>query len=196
MKKTEAVRIILNAAEEYNRLFLERNFLYIYDNKKDLGSIETYFSKKSFLHLTGVETNVPSAVFFDMCVNHRLSERDFSFKSDGTTNLKMQILPMLFKVTQNYKMLGSYDFKKPKLFTDKIAGGQRCCMGFVKDPNGYYVPNTSLKEDIRDISEAIYRIVAIYSKEKAGTEFSDRLYIAKNVPEATIISYVENYKHT
>lgn len=193
MDKQEAVKIITSAAKQYQQSFVRRNYLYIYDTKKSLEYIETVFNKSNFLHLTGVNTSLAPSQFFDRCINRKLSLNDFDFKDDGTTQLKLVALPKLLQVNKSYKMLGIYNGSKPKLFTDKLAGGQYCCMGFVSNGK-YYVPNTVLQEDIRDITQTAYRIIAIYSKAVDRNIYTDCLYIAKGISKNDTDAFVTSIK--
>lgn len=66
---------------------------------------------------------------------------------------------------------------------ERIAGTTNYCMGFVKD-NDYYVPNSCLLEDIRNLGESPSQILAILSKpvsDKGGIYNCIR-YVAKGVP--------------
>lgn len=191
MDKREAIRIMVSAAEDYKKLYAGKNHLYVYNKDNQLYSIETSFTQSAFLHLTGVETTLSAKQFYSKCISHSLSQKDFDFKTDGTTELKMKILPKLFKVSQNYKMIGTYNNSKPKLYTERLAGGQFCCMGLISSNSRFYIPNTALNEDIRDLIVTTHRIVAIYSKSISQNEYTDRLYIAKNVSINTIESYIK-----
>lgn len=59
--------------------------------------------------------------------------------------------------------IGDYATLSPKLYTDKLAGSTKACMGFIKTSNSSrYVPNTILKEDTRDNTK-IYKIKILYN---------------------------------
>ena len=98
--------------------------------------------------------------FFNLCYDKRLTEADFDFSADGTTEMKMRVLPSLMKKNLSAKMLGDYNMSQPKLYTDKIAGSLSACMGFVRDGGeGRFVPNTVLEGDIRTKVKAADRIM-------------------------------------
>ena len=69
--------------------------------------------------MTGFKTNINANQFFDLCVNRRLKENDFEFADDGTTQLKMQVLPKLVNKNLSAKMIGDYNNFYPKLYTEK-----------------------------------------------------------------------------
>ena len=59
-------------------------------------------------------------------------------------------------------MIGDYNNLKPLLVTDKFVGTVTYAMGFIFR-NGFYVPNTALKDDLRNITERATRrrVIAI-----------------------------------
>ena len=55
MNKTEALKIILEAAEYYHKNLENQRLLFIYEKDKKLSYIESIFISRNFLHLTGVK---------------------------------------------------------------------------------------------------------------------------------------------
>ena len=120
--------------------------------------------------------------FFNLCYDKRLTEADFEFSADGTTEMKMRVLPSLMKKNLSAKMLGDYNMSQPKLYTDKIAGSLSACMGFVRDDGeGRFVPNTVLEGDIRTKVKAADRIIATYRKSRGEERYSEIVFTAKKV---------------
>jgi len=77
------------------------------------------------------------------------------------------------------KMLGDYDHSQRLLVTDKLTGTVTFAMGFRRDGE-FYMPNTSLKTDVRTISKKpIQRIAAIFVKEMKEAKYCNMAYIAK-----------------
>jgi hypothetical protein len=161
--------------------------------KESFGYIETYFTRANFLHLTGVNTKLSPGQFFNQCLNNALNTDDFEFRKDGTTALKLQMLPHILKPKQHYKMIGEYGGNKHFLQKDKLVGGAHACLGFVKSGN-FYVPNTALQEDIRNITRGNARIVLILEKELSNAKYSEITYIAKNVDAAGVIKAINSDK--
>ena len=60
------------------------------------------------------------------------------------------MLPEMVNIHKIARMIGSYDQSKVLLYTERLVGSVRGCMGFVTEGD-YYVPNTVLREDIRKI---------------------------------------------
>lgn len=110
-----------------------------------------------------------------------MSEKSFEINPDGTTELKLKVLKMLLSKNMKASIIGDYSEYNPKLYTEKLAGGVRGCLGFVKDNNGYYVPNTVLNVDIRDKIINNQRILIMARKSVDDKEYNEIVYKAKNV---------------
>lgn len=166
MKKNDAIEILYKSALLYEKNLKNRNLLIIYGNVNVPKFIETKATADNFLHLTGVENTNPSitpAKFYENILDKKVSLNDFEFKKDGTTTLKLSVLPYLMEITKQGKMLGIYNFKRPRLKTDKLIGNISVSMGLVKSGR-FYSPNTVLKGDIRDDIEKSERVLSILSK--------------------------------
>jgi hypothetical protein len=190
--KKEALKIVIATAKEYHRILEGINYLFIYRNRKNncVEFFESVFLPRNFLHLTGLEyVNSEGKVqnnaidFYNKCIKNILVEEEIRFKADGTTSLKLQALPKLVNFLQFSKITTLYNGVRPKLSMERIAGTTNYCMGFVKD-NEYYVPNSCLLEDIRNLGENPSQILAIFSKsanDKGGV-YKNICYVAKGVP--------------
>ena len=184
MNKSKAIGIIVQCVELYHENFENKNLMILSANKqKYIHALEAHFPRRCFMHLTGIMPNeslVRSAThFYTMCLEHRLTEGSFSIRPDGTTEMKLSVLPDLLKPHLSAKSIGDYDAFSPKLFTEKLAGSIRACMGFTKG-DGFYYPNTVLKKDIRDISKHPQeRILAIVSKEVGDLLYGTYVYATK-----------------
>ena len=190
--KKSAVKIIIECAKMYKDNFLGKNLMIIY-GKDQYGFMEAVFPKTAYLHLTGVDTKLSPSAFYSKCIGNVLSNKDFNFKSNGTTELKLQILPHVFNPKKNYKIVGEYGNFKQILRTNKLVGGVHACLGFVKDGD-YYVPNTTLNDDIREITSWNSRIVLILEKGLNDAQYNEITYVAKNVDAVGIIKTVKSDK--
>jgi hypothetical protein len=185
MKKTEAIKIITDCAREYQHGLANRNILFLFGDLSAVECFETTFLPRHFLHLTGVEP-VPGRVrsstdFYDRCRKSRLSPSDFEFAPNGTTDMKLTVLPQLMQIYHTANMIGDFDFTKSLLYTEKLAGNVSACMGFVRD-GAFYIPNTTLREDIRDLTvRPQKRILATFQKTIREPEYARLCYIAKGV---------------
>lgn len=189
--KEQAIKIITDSAEKYRDELVDKTLLFICVEKHDNTTCyEFSFFNWNFMHLTGAKTNKQdtgdrhlSAIdFYNKCLLHKLSPSDFEFSEDGTTHMKLDILSGVLCKNLSAKMIGTYNHSKPYLFTDKLAGGTKACFGFIIDANhDCYVPNTLLKNDIRDNVYSYARVVAVFRKDTCNQKYNELTYIAKNV---------------
>ncbi len=185
MDKRRAIKILTSAAALYKENLEDQKVLFVYgvpceinkqilsDGKKVLlfKGYEVAFHRHNFLHLTGVRLNgrevFSSIHFYEKCMSNRLSENDFYFARDGSTQQKLDILEIMMKIKKNAAMLGDFTDRGPRLFTEKVIGNICGCMGFVEDHSTRLnVPNTVLKKDIRDVTASpIQKVYAVFSKD-------------------------------
>lgn len=183
MSKEEALKIILNCSKIYHQNLENRNIMYIVEDKLgEVSYLETIFLSSNFLHLTGVKILNPkiksSIDFYNFCLKKQLSISDFEFKSNGTTIKKLNILQSIMQIYKNAKIVGKYNNLKKYLSTEILIGGINCCIGYIKEKN-YYIPNTVLKEDIRDIIEEQFKVIYILRKEIREKKYNEITYINK-----------------
>ena len=185
MKKEEAIRIMADCAKQYHENLENKNLLFIFGSLQSPECFEATFLPRHFLHLTGVEPvedRVRSSTdFYDRCLKGRLRPSDFSITKNGTAEMKLTVLSQLMRVYKTAKMIGDYDFTKSVLYTEKLAGNVSACMGFIRDDK-YYIPNTALREDIRDVTHRPQkRILAIYRKQVREPSYTELCYTAKGI---------------
>jgi hypothetical protein len=187
MDKRQALRIIYDCAATYRVNLEGKNILFVFGNEREPLIFEAAFPAQNFQHLTGVQTpRLSSAAFYRDCLDRRLSPARFSFAGNGTTPLKLSVLPTIMRIATSARMVGDYDGSQAYLYTERLVGGTSASIGFVADSNypgsGLYVPNTALKGDIRDIArKPVKRMLAILVKAATLTTYSDVSYLAKGV---------------
>lgn len=175
MKKEEALKILFKSAQLYKENLVNNNLLFIcMDKHKRTSSLTIQFATTGFLHLTGVKFNdrksMSSGEFFDKCLKRRLSLDEFELAKDGTTEKKLQILPLLFSKNLSATIVRDFSARTPVLVTDKLVGGVKGCIGFVYErTTGFYAPNTVLNLDIRTYISNQLRIIATYRKKKTDS---------------------------
>lgn len=189
--KSEAIKIISEAAKDYAENLVNKNFIIIYKDRKNnrIDFFETVFLPRNFQHLSGIEYidekgNVleQSVRFYNKCRNHSISEKEIQFKEDGTTHMKLQALPKVVMFFKFSKMTTTLDAYRPFLEVDRLVGNISCCLGFIKERN-YYIPNSCLLDDIRDLGKSPSQILAVLSKPAAKSykTYNEIKYTAKGV---------------
>ena len=189
MNKNDALKIIFSCADKYTTNLSGHTLLFVCSNKyKQLYTMEVLFNSSNFLHMTGLKANgINANNFLNRCLSRRLSVDDFEFSSDGTTPLKLQVLPILMSNNLKANMIGNLNESRPKLYTDKLAGSTRGCMGFVRTGNGNLVPNTVLNEDIRNSIDHPDRIIITYRKKFSDKDYTEIVYTAKKIKWENIV---------
>ena len=194
--KKEALAIVFAAADLYKTNMVDHSLLFLcMDKHKTTYGLEVTFDRSNFQHLTGLETNpgvISPAHFFQLCLDRRLKESEFSFSSNGTADWKLDALPLILKKNLSANMIGIYNRSQTLLATERLAGNISVCMGFVRDgKTGRYVPNTVLKGDIRNLVYSPDRIIVTYRKSSKDEKYSDIVYSAKKVDWDTVILPVD-----
>lgn len=182
--KKQAVSIIINCASMYEQNLNKHKLLFILkDKSSNISSLEVAFYPYNFLHLTGIKLkNTISAMdFYKRCLKHKLSPNDFEFSSDGTTYLKLEILPLLLSKNISAKMIGDFNTTKPKLYTEKLVGNVKGCFGFIKTAKSEYIPNTVLNTDIRNISNYTAQVIATYRRSQSTPLYNELVYKNNNI---------------
>lgn len=110
--KKDAVRIVVGCAKKYEQELADKKLLLVCSDKHHkISCVELAFYKRNYLHLTGLklhnryvkeetETSAEQGVisaedFYTRCLAGRLSVEDFDFASDGTTSMKLDVLPFV-----------------------------------------------------------------------------------------------------
>jgi len=180
--KEEAIQIISKAAIEYKKNLSNKIVLFITSMGDTLNYFEALFLPQNFKHLTGIRSKHSGADFFNLAVRNRISPNDIVLANDGTTDLKLDVLPQLMNIHITARMVGDFDHSKSILVTDKIAGTVTAAMGFKKTKE-LYLPNTALKKDVRDVTAKTtrQRVIATFIKHRNENLYKHLTYIAKGV---------------
>ena len=188
--KKEAISTITKCAKLYKDNFMDCNLLFVYfDKSKKVATLEVLFEKSNFLHLTGLTLNskeLKAKYFFEKCINNKLAENDFELDGKKFVHQKLLVMSSMFNSPYlKINMIGNYKEYHPKLFTNKIAGNTVGCLGFYNIKNKI-IPNTLLKEDVRDIDENYCRVIATYKKPRQAKIYTNKIYNAKGINLDTI----------
>lgn len=201
--KKQAISVIVSCAKKYHDELENRSLLLVCQDKhKNIKYQEVSFYKRNFMHLTGVKVKkgkaddeITASNFYEKCLSHSLSPSDFEVAPDGTTFMKLDVLPTLITKNISAQMIGDYNSPKPKLYTEKLAGNVKACMGFrTDDVTGNYIPDTVLNEDIRSHIVNPARVIAVFRTAPSENDFIEITYIAKGIDLAAII-FPEPYQY-
>ena len=67
--------------------------------------------------------------------------------------------------------------------TDRLVGNINARIGFVPkdEKSNYFVPNTALKADIRELVDKPQRVLAVFSKDIHEEKYNKLCYVAKKL---------------
>ena len=192
MSINEVRSLLFRCAKEYKIKLCDRQFLIIFKKSSEsdiYGFFEAKFKAGNFQHLSGIEhpsdkKNIQSSAgFFRKCYSNKLSNSEIVFKKDGTTRLKLKVLPYAMDFVKLAKMVGIPDDKTAELDVSFMSGGIKYCLGFRKDEDSdTYIPVTLLDRDIRTICTDTYQILGIMEKACGDQNSYNRIrYTAKNI---------------
>lgn len=184
MTKKEAISIISRCSSLYESNLCGRQLVFVYrDNANRLRFVEVTFRANNFMHFTGMDTakDMKAKEFYRSAIDKRLKESDIVFRADHTTELKLHILPNIMNIAYSARMIGDYTGPHIELYTEKVTGTTTACLGLIK--NGCeYIPNTILKEDIRDLTpKPPGKIFAILRKQISQSMYSEITYQSKGL---------------
>jgi hypothetical protein len=184
MDKKQAISIISKCAKTYKKYLDGYQVVFVYrdgNNKSDYTEVQ--FRSHNFLHFTGVtpRQGLNANNFYRFALNSQISEGDFSFKHNHTTELKLNVLDTIMKIDTSARMIGNYTGPHLELYTEKVTGTTTACLGLVQ-ANNCYVPNSVLSEDIRSIvPKPPGKIYAIFKKTIGSPIYTQLTYKSKDI---------------
>lgn len=202
--KKDAIKIVTSCAQKYKDELDGNTLMFVCADKHNtISCFEFSFRPENFMHLTGLKTIrnatelrdanredaeiISAADFYRKCLNRKLSPRDFEFADDGTTDMKLDVLPSVVNKSLSAKMIGDYNSPKPLLYTERLAGSTKACVGFKRDSiTGLFLPNTMLKEDLRSNVRGYVRVIATYRKRQSDEKYQELTYAAKKIDWSSV----------
>ena len=195
--KKKALSVVFASATKYKENLMGRTLLFVSVNKHyKTHCIEATFAAENFKHLTGLESKLKPKHFFNLCLDKRLSERDFEMRKNGTTELKLNVLPRIVVADLSARMIGDPYSAHPTIHLDKIAGSTHAYIGFT-DVGGKrkHVPKTLINGDIRNASVDVPdRIAAIFRKRIEAKTFEEVVYVSDKV-DMSRVKLPEQYSY-
>lgn len=184
MTKKQAIAIIIKCAEQYQQYLEGNQIAFVYHDENNLSNYTTVrFHAHNFLHFTGISPRqgMNASGFYRAALNNRLSERDFSFKDNHTTELKLNVLDTIMNIDTKARMIGNYTGPHLELYTEKVTGTTSACLGLIKSKD-FYIPNSVLREDIRSIiPKPLGKIYAIFKKSIHSSLYTQLTYKSKSI---------------
>lgn len=190
MQIKNIIKTVVDIAHKYQEKLENKNILFIYleHSSQKINYIETKFLSRNFLHLTGLNfSGKHSNYFYKLCLNNKIKSKDIEIRNQKLIQMKLEILNNLAFLDKKVRILGQYNNSKLRLNTDMIIGNINWGLGFIQD-NGFYVPNTLLKDDIRDIIINSNRVICIMSKKIQDKEYNKIDYLVKDFEIQNIIN--------
>lgn len=179
-------------AKLYDKNLSNRSVLFVYGDFNNVKQIECVFKPNNYYHLSGVVSSLPPVLFYERCLNNRLTYKDFAPDLYGCYELKLSVLPQLMEIHKRAKMVSDFADNHIALQTDKLVGSVTAVLGF-KNVHGTYFPNTSMKSDIRDESQGkAERLLCAYRKRISDKSYSEICYVANGVKETIIRSQMQD----
>lgn len=81
-----AIKIVTEAAKQYDVYLNDRHFMVVYQEGSEQKYVKFGFRDMNFLHLTGIKTTLKAKQFYQVCLDHKLAEKDIVGFTKGSTN--------------------------------------------------------------------------------------------------------------
>ena len=155
--KERVRQVLITCAQIYKKRFMDHEYLICSKAFRLHSYYVFYATKDNYLHLTGVNSNLRPAVFFQKCFDGTLSETDFDFKKKGqkesvlkgTVREKIQVLPYIASILEE-GVTAEESFSKGRIECSFATASKKLTLGFVAPGrarpktllNGYLLKNS------------------------------------------------------
>lgn len=203
--KIEATSTLRKAAKLYDEFYCNKKLLVIYNNPSKPFFVEITASPTNFLHLTGLIINTDNllrdvsdkntnykVVFYEKCLQNKLSIDDFDFDPKGDSERKLDVIISTLNPVQNAKMIGDYNGQRIYFQSNTLMGNPNSFLALFKDEGGYYVPSSVMKGDIRNDTYYTSRVLAILSKKFDEPFYNEIKYVAKKIDIGKLLEVLKN----
>ena len=152
--KKAALKIMVEAAKNYEEKLNDKHFLIIYREENDIKTVSVGFRDMKFLHMTGVKTGLSAQQFYAACLESKLSEHDFEIDNKGKVQQKLIVLPYLAELLYHHCMIGDFINSGICIRADYFVGDTRAVLsvGFRTGKKTDF-PVTLYNEDVRKLSQ-------------------------------------------
>ena len=179
--KKPALKIMVEAAKNYEEKLNDKHFLIVYREGNDTKTVNVGFRDMNFLHMTGVKTRLSAQQFYAACLESKLSEYDFEIDNKGKVQQKLMVLPYLSELLYHHCMIGDFINSGICIRADYFVGDTRAVLsvGFRTGKRTDF-PVTLYNEDVRKLSQPTNKVLAIFSRYYRNQHYDNCTYLAKN----------------
>lgn len=183
----EAVKIIVEAAKQYDKKLKDRHFYIIYQKIGQIRTACVGFRDMNFLHLTGVKTRLSAQLFYSAAIFGKLSERDFSLDTKGKAQQKLSVLPYLHELFYHGCMIGDFINSGIYIKADYFVGDTKAVLsvGFRYGKKAD-IPVTLYNENVKILSRPVYRVLAVFVKRYDENIYNTCTYLSKGITLDTL----------
>ena len=192
--KKKALEIIVEAAKQYDKWLKSNHFLIFYQKGKEQDFVEVGFRDLNFLHLTGIKTKLSAQRFFSLCIDGKLSEKDFDLDTKGKAQQKLMVLPFLHELLYHNCMIGDFINSGVLIKSDYFVGDTKAVLsvGF-RSGKTVDMPVTLYKENVKKLIKPVCKVLAIFKKPYNQQTYTECTYCSKgiNLSELSLPDKVE-----
>lgn len=192
--KKKALEIIVEAAKQYDKWLKSNHFLIFYQKGKEQDFVEVDFRDLNFLHLTGIKTKLSAQRFFSLCIDGKLSEKDFDLDTKGKAQQKLMVLPFLHELLYHNCMIGDFINSGVLIKSDYFVGDTKAVLsvGF-RSGKTVDMPDTLYKENVKKLIKPVCKVLAIFKKPYNQQTYTECTYCSKgiNLSELSLSDKVE-----
>lgn len=192
--KKKALEIIVEAAKQYDKWLKSNHFLIFYQKGKEQDFVEVGFRDLNFLHLTGIKTKLSAQRFFSLCIDGKLSEKDFDLDTKGKAQQKLMVLPFLHELLYHNCMIGDFINSGVLIKSDYFVGDTKAVLsvGF-RSGKTVDMPDTLYKENVKKLIKPVCKVLAIFKKPYNQQTYTECTYCSKgiNLSELSLSDKVE-----
>lgn len=192
--KKKALEIIVEAAKQYDKWLKSNHFLIFYQKGKEQDCVEVGFRDLNFLHLTGIKTKLSAQRFFSLCIDGKLSEKDYDLDTKGKAQQKLMVLPFLHELLYHNCMIGDFINSGVLIKSDYFVGDTKAVLsvGF-RSGKTVDMPVTLYKENVKKLIKPVCKVLAIFKKPYNQQTYTECTYCSKgiNLSELSLPDKVE-----
>ena len=192
--KKKALEIIVEAAKQYDKWLKSNHFLIFYQKGKEQDFVEVGFRDLNFLHLTGIKTKLSAQRFFSLCIDGKLSEKDYDLDTKGKAQQKLMVLPFLHELLYHNCMIGDFINSGVLIKSDYFVGDTKAVLsvGF-RSGKTVDMPVTLYKENVKKLIKPVCKVLAIFKKPYNHQTYTECTYCSKgiNLSELSLPDKVE-----